>query len=134
MLYRADAATCNACPLKAQCTDSTSGKALRRSWFQEELDRVKGYWDTAAYAKAMRKRQVWVEPMFAEAKEWHHLWRFRLRRLQKVNIEALLTAAGQNLKRLLTQRKHRHRPQPEGEANAMATSRLPTFSEELLAS
>ena len=134
VLYRADAATCNACPLKAQCTDSTSGKALRRSWFQEELDRVKGYWDTAAYAKAMRKRQVWVEPMFAEAKEWHHLWRFRLRRLQKVNIEALLTAAGQNLKRLLNQRKHRHRPQPEGEANAMATSRLPTFSEELLAS
>src|SRR5260221_9589466 len=132
VLYRADAAICNACALKAQCTDSTSGKALRRSWFQEELDRVKGYWATAAYAKAMRKRQVWVEPMFAEAKEWHHLWRFRLRRLDKVNIEALLTAAGQNLKRLLTQRKHRHRPQPEGEANAMATSRLPTLSEEPL--
>ncbi len=28
--------------------------------------------------------------------------RFRLRRLERVNIEALLTAAGQNLKRLLT--------------------------------
>ena len=132
MLYRADAATCNACPVKAQCTDSTSGKALRRSWFQEELDRVKGYWDTAAYAKAMRKRQVWVEPMFAEAKEWHHLWRFRLRRLEKVNIEALLTAAGQNLKRLLNQRKRR--PRPEGEASTMAISKLPTFSEEPLAS
>ena len=51
VLYRADAAMCNAYPLKAQCTDSTSGKALRRSWFQEELDRVKGYWDTAAYAR-----------------------------------------------------------------------------------
>jgi transposase len=134
VLYRADAAICNACPLKAQCTDSTSGKAIRRSWFQEELDRVKGYWDTAAYAKAMRKRQVWVEPMFAEAKEWHHLWRFRLRRLEKVNIEALLTAAGQNLKRLLNQRKRRPRPWPEGEVNAMITSRLPTSSEELLAS
>lgn len=134
VLYRADAAICNACPLKAQCTDSTSGKALRRSWFQEELDRVKGYWDTAAYAKAMRKRQVWVEPMFAEAKEWHHLWRFRLRRLEKVNIEALLIASGQNLKRLLNQRKPRHRPWPEGEAKAMATSRLPTYSEELLVS
>ena len=134
VLYRADAAMCNACPLKAQCTDSTSGKALRRSWFQEELDRVKGYWDTAAYAKAMRKRQVWVEPMFAEAKEWHHLWRFRLRRLEKVNIEALLIASGQNLKRLLNQRKRRHRPWPEGEAKAMATSRLPTYSEELLVS
>jgi hypothetical protein len=134
VLYRAQAEVCNACPVKAQCTDSTSGKALRRSWFQEELDRVKGYWDTAAYAKAMRKRQVWVEPMFAEAKEWHHLRRFRLRRLEKVNIEALLTAAGQNLKRLLKQRKPRHRPWPEGEANTMATSKRRTFSEGLFAS
>ena len=49
----------------------------------------------------MRKRQVWVEPLFAEAKEWHGLRRFRLRGLPKVNIEGLLIAAGQNLKRLL---------------------------------
>ena len=34
-----------------------------------------GYWGRAIYAKAMSKRQVWVKPMFAEAKEWHHLWR-----------------------------------------------------------
>ena len=39
------------------------------------------YGDTEAYRKALRKRQVWVEPLFAEA---------------------LLIAAGQNIKRLLT--------------------------------
>ena len=50
----------------------------------------------------MRKRQVWVEPLFAEAKDWHGLRRFRLRGLEKVNSEALLIAAGQNLKRLLS--------------------------------
>ena len=49
----------------------------------------------------MRKRQVWVEPLFAEAKDWHGLRRFRLRGLENVNIEGLLIAAGQNLKRLL---------------------------------
>jgi len=43
-----------------------------------------------------------VEPLFAEAKDRHGLRRFRLRRLEKVNAEALTTAAGQNVKRLLT--------------------------------
>ena len=49
----------------------------------------------------MRKRQVWVEPLFAEAKVWHGLRRFRRRGLANVNIEGLLVAAGQNLKRFL---------------------------------
>jgi hypothetical protein len=44
---------------------------------------------------------VWVEPLFGEAKEWHGMRRFRLRRLEKVNTEALLIASGQNVKRLL---------------------------------
>ena len=48
-----------------------------------------------------RKRSVWVEPLFGEAKEFHRLRRFRLRRLLKVNIEGVMTAAGQNLKRLI---------------------------------
>ena len=62
---------------------------------------VRGYHATEAYQKAMRKRQVWVEPLFAEAKEWHGLRRFRLRGLKNVNIQGLLIAAGQNLKRFL---------------------------------
>ncbi len=59
------------------------------------------YWGTFAYEKAIRKRQVWVEPLLAEAKGWHGMRRFRLRRLEKGNIEALLIASGQNVKRLL---------------------------------
>ena len=60
----------------------------------------------------MRKRKVWVEPLFAEAKDWHGLRRFRLRRLRRVNIEALRTAARQNLKRLLKKRGWGRRPFP----------------------
>jgi hypothetical protein len=65
------------------------------------LEKVRGYHTTEAYQKAMRKRQVWVEPLFAEAKLWHGLRRFRRRGLENVNIEGLLIAAGQNLKRFL---------------------------------
>ena len=44
---------------------------------------------------------MWVEPLFAEAKEWHGLRRLRLHGLLNANIQGLLIAAGQNLKRLL---------------------------------
>jgi hypothetical protein len=55
-----------------------------------------------------------VEPLFAEAKDWHGLRRFRLRGLENVNGEALLIAAGQNLKRLLSWRGWGRRPFPDG--------------------
>src|SRR5216683_3857272 len=112
--YQGGAATCDACPLKPQCTISEHGRLLKRSFDEEYLDRVRAYHTTEAYLKAMRKRQVWVEPLFAEAKDWHGMRRFRLRRLWRVNIEALLVAAGQNLKRLLKKWGWGRRPWPEG--------------------
>jgi transposase len=110
--YRADAATCNTCPLKGQCTESRQGRQLHRSFHAHYLERVQSYHQTPAYQKAMRKRQVWVEPLFAEAKDWHGLRRFRLRLLWRVNIEALRIASGQNLKRLLKKRGWGRRPFP----------------------
>jgi len=99
--YQAPAATCNACPLKPRCTTSEQGRQLHRSFHAEYLERVRSYQATPAYRKAMRKRAVWVEPLFAEAKQWHGLRQFRLRGLRQVNMEGLLVAAGQNLKRYL---------------------------------
>ena len=87
--------------MKNECTRSKQGRLVSRSFHAEYLDRVRGYRGTAAYEKALRKRSVWVEPLFAEAKQWHGLGRFRLRGLGNVNIEALLVATGQNLKRWL---------------------------------
>jgi transposase len=116
--YRADPATCSACPVKAQCTSSNSGRQLHRSFYAHYLERVKGYHQTFAYHKAMNKRKVWVEPLFGEAKQWHGMRRFRLRRLWRVNCEALVTASGQNLKRLLQKRGWGRRPFPT-EARAM---------------
>jgi hypothetical protein len=121
--YRAPASACRACPLKAQCTPARKiGRSVWRSFGEEYLERVQAYQSTAAYQKALRKRQVWVEPLFAEAKAWHGLRRFRLRGLWRVNSEAFLTAAGQNLKRLLTQSGWGRRPLPSGAALAVARS------------
>jgi len=113
-LYQAEAATCNACPLKAKCTESDEGRIVTRSFDEPYLDRVRSYHQTEPYKKALRKRQVWVEPLFGEAKAWHGLVRFRLRLLEKVNCEALLIATGQNLKRLLSWRGWGKRSWPGG--------------------
>jgi transposase len=123
-LYRAPASICNDCPVKVQCTTSTQGRRVYRHIGEEYLERVRTYQQTLAYQKALRKRQVWVEPLFAEAKDWHGLRRFRLRLLWCVNIEALRIAAGQNLKRLLKKRGWGRRPFP---IEAMYASFLAAF-------
>jgi transposase len=102
MRYAAKASVCNACLLKSKCTKSPKGRWVSRGLQEEYLERVRAYRHTEAYCKALRKRAVWVEPLFGEAKEWHGSRRFRLRRLEKVNTEALMIASGQNVKRLLT--------------------------------
>jgi transposase len=40
--YQADAAACHACPLKAECTPSSSGRQVHRSFHADYLERVKG--------------------------------------------------------------------------------------------
>ncbi len=114
--YRADASICNACPVKDACTASDHGRQVHRSFHAAYLDRVRSYHGTEPYQKAMRKRKVWIEPLFGEAKQWHGMRQFRLRGLQKVNMEGLMVAAGQNLKRLLRATGWGRRPWPDGAA------------------
>jgi transposase len=129
-IYAAPAGVCRSCALRAQCTTAQRGRRIGRHVDEAYLDRVRGYHTTEIYKKAMRKRQVWVEPLFAEAKAWHGLRRVRLRGLQKVNGEALLIAAGQNLKRLLSRWGWGRRPFPTGAAGIVlpALSPLPTLT------
>ena len=74
---------------------------MQCSFYFDCLEQVRDYYATETYKKAIRKRQVWVEPLFAEAREWHGLRWLRLRGLLNANIQGLLVAAGQNLKRFL---------------------------------
>jgi hypothetical protein len=120
VVYRAAPTICNACPVKSACTPSTNGRTMHRSFDIEYVERVQGYHETEEYKKAMRKRKVWIEPLFGEAKQWHGLRQFRLQGLQKVNMEGLMIAAGQNLKRLLSAKGWGRRPWPDGAAGFAA--------------
>jgi hypothetical protein len=99
--YRAKGSICAACSLKPQCTTNKNGRSLRRGPEDEYIDLLRAYMLTEPYQKAIRKRKVWIEPLFAEGKLWHGMRRFRMRTLEKVNTEALMVATGQNIKRLL---------------------------------
>jgi transposase len=125
-VYAAPASACAACPLRARCTTSTRGRRVGRSLDEAYLERVRGYHATEPFAKAMRKRKVWVEPLFAEAKDWHGLRRFRLRGAENVNIQAQIIAAGQNLKRLLSARGWGRRPWPGGAPGVTLPAPRPT--------
>jgi hypothetical protein len=50
--YNARAKTCNACPLKAQCTPGKNGRALTPNSAEELFERVRGYHETEAYRDA----------------------------------------------------------------------------------
>jgi len=112
--YRASASACQGCPVRASCTTSAHGRTLRRHFDEDYRERARAHQGTEAYKKAMRKRAVWVEPLFGEAKDWHGLRRFRLRGRENVNIEGLRIAAEQNLKRYLTAKGWGRRLGPAG--------------------
>ncbi len=124
IVYKAKAGTCEACELKPKCTDNKTGRQVLRYFEEAYVDRVRTYRGTFPYEKALCKRRVWVEPLFAEAKDRHRIRRFRLRRLEKVNAEALLVATGQNVKRLLAF-GHR-RPRSMAQAAALRPPRGPS--------
>jgi transposase len=128
-IYRAEKQTCDACLVQEQCRTGNLGRSISRSFFEDYLARVEAYQQTEDYQKAMRKRQVWPEPLFGEAKQWHQMSKFRLRRLEKVHIEAFLIAAGQNIKRLLRPRRGRSPLKP---AAAQALDVLVSVADVLL--
>jgi transposase len=139
ILYKTEPGTCTSCSMRPQCTDNKTGRQVLRHRDERYVDRVKSYRGTFAYEKALRKRRVWVESLFGEAKDWHGMRRFRLRRLEKVNIQALLIAAGQNIKRLVAARERGLRklaqaaalrpPAPMNRSRSHVIGRWPSFAE-----
>jgi transposase len=109
-IYEAPERACAACPLRERCTDGMWARHVTRPFAEDMRERNRELQTTEAYKKAMRKRQVWVEPLFGEAKEWHQLRRFLLRGLANVNMQALLVATGQNLKRYIAAIHRDQRP------------------------
>ena len=97
--YGSQASLCAACPSKAQCTQSKQKTVTRHVWqhYKEVVDANRL---TDKGKELYKRRKETVERSFADAKELHGHRYARFRSLAKVNAQALLAAACQNMKKM----------------------------------
>jgi transposase len=92
---------CQNCPLLSVCTQSKEHKKLieRHVWAQylEEADHLR---HTQENKSIYAKRKETIERVFADAKEKHGMRWTTLRGLKKLSMQAMLTFAAMNLKKM----------------------------------
>ena len=96
--YRASKGDCSRCSLKPKCTTAIVRK-ITRDLNEDLRDRVRALANTEAFRQSRRERKK-VEMRFAHMKRIFRLDRLRLRGLNGVRDEVLMTATAQNLRRL----------------------------------
>jgi transposase len=98
-VFRFQKSDCQVCPLKPHCTTGTY-RTLSISYYQPLFDEAAEFNRTEAYTDYMKKR-AHIEPKYSEMKHPHGLKRARYRGLERVLIQALLTAIIVNLKNFI---------------------------------
>lgn len=99
--YKSDPSACKDCPLLMQCTRSANHiKVLTRHVWQDARDRIDQHRKTPAGYKIYARRKETVERSFADGKQLHGHRYARLRGLDKVQEQCLLSAACQNMKKI----------------------------------
>lgn len=104
--YACDKKICKTCPLRPQCTRSKNGgRTIKRHINQELVDQGRAESASAAARRDRIRRKWLMEGSFADAANNHHLKRSRWRRLWRQQIQNLLIAAVQNIRKLLSRPK-----------------------------
>jgi len=101
--YKSDPLKCINCPLLEQCTQSKNHQKLiqRHIWegYVEEADHLR---HTEKVKEIYARRKESIERVFADAKEKHGMRWTTLRGIKKMSMQAMLTFAAMNLKKLAT--------------------------------
>jgi hypothetical protein len=96
--YGVKAATCQACPLRPQCTTSHKvGRSIRRSEHEELILAHQAWMETASAKAVYRLRKQTIELVFADLKEHRGLRRFSGHGLVRVRTELALEVLAHNL-------------------------------------
>lgn len=99
--YMARAGTCDACTLRAQCTQAKGGRRIQRFDRQEEIEQARAQSQSQAALRDRRRRKHLIEGSFADAANAHGFKRARWRGLWRQQIQNHLIAACQNLRILV---------------------------------
>ncbi|CDG22118.1 transposase (fragment) [Xenorhabdus poinarii G6] len=98
--YRTAAGICQACPLRAACTRAKKGKTLTRHIWEADKEKARDIRLSPWGKKVHKRRKETIERSFADAKQ-HHGHRYaHFRGLLKVQIQCLLAATAQNIKKI----------------------------------
>ncbi|MDM5225015.1 IS1182 family transposase [Cytobacillus sp. NJ13] len=99
--YKSDPRICAECPFLSQCTLSQAQQKLiqRHVWEEpvEEADHLRHH---QVVKPIYEKRKETIERVFADAKEKHGMRWTTLRGLEKLSMQAMLTFAAMNLKKM----------------------------------
>ncbi|WP_370529791.1 IS1182 family transposase [Alkalihalobacillus sp. AL-G] len=101
--YKSDSQKCKECPLLDQCTRSKNHqKVVTRHVWEEHKEKVRLNRLSKSGKQLYKFRKEKVERSFADSKELHGLRYCRLRGIENVSEQVLLTAACQNMKKIAT--------------------------------
>ena len=99
-VYRASLPACRACPVRKECSPSINARTVTRSFEHELLDEVAAHLKTTRARRSLRLRKQFIELVFADAKVRHGMRRAHQRGRSNMLIQATLTAAVMNLRKL----------------------------------
>ena len=100
--YFCDSKTCKACPRRAECFGaSMTRKMVERHVWQDALDDVVAFTKSSIGSRIYSWRKETIERSFAEAKVNHGLRYARMLGIRNMREQCFLTAAVQNIKRLV---------------------------------
>jgi transposase len=99
--YASNPEICCKCPFLSQCTQSKNHtKMIHRHLWEGYLEEVEHLRHTEENKEIYAKRKETIERVFADAKEKHGMRWTTLRGLKKLSMQAMLTFAAMNLKKM----------------------------------
>ncbi|ULT55291.1 IS1182 family transposase [Neobacillus drentensis] len=99
--YFSNPIECEKCPLLSKCTQSKEHKKLiQRHVWEHHIEEAEYLRSTQENKSIYAKRKETIERVFADAKEKHGMRWTTLRGLKKLSMQAMLTFAAMNLKKM----------------------------------
>lgn len=99
--YHSDPDKCTNCPVRQQCTHSSSAtKVVTRHVWEASRERIDQHRLNRVGKRIYKRRKETVERSFADAKQLHGHRYARMRGLSKVQQQCLLAATAQNIKKI----------------------------------
>lgn len=126
-VYRARTKDCSMCTKKQKCTRDRA-RSISYHIHEQAIQKAREFNKTREYRISQRMRRR-IEELFGEAKEFMGMRRAKFRRQKFVREQVLMTAAAQNIKRMV---KMLSREDSKGIAAAAQKPFYPAFLREFL--